>query len=113
MMAAIDVFLLTSLWEGLPRVIPQSMAMGIPVVANRADGTVEAIQDGETGYLCEPGDLDQMAKYCVMLLNDKDLQVEMGLKGQVFARCEFSLTRMISQIEALYEDLLTKKQSQK
>lgn len=113
MMAAIDVFLLTSLWEGLPRVIPQSMAMGIPVVANRADGTVEAIKDGVTGYLCRPGDLDQMAEYCVMLLNDKDLQQEMGLKGQVSACSEFSLTRMISQIEALYEELLAKKQLQK
>ena len=68
MLGAIDVFLLTSLWEGLPRVIPQSMAMEVPVVANCSDGTVEAIMDGETGFLGTITDLDGMASYCIKLL---------------------------------------------
>ena len=70
MFSAIDIFLLTSLWEGLPRVLPQALAMGVPVVANQADGALEAIQPGETGFLCPPGDLQQMAGYCSRLIDD-------------------------------------------
>jgi len=105
MMAAMDVFLLTSLWEGLPRVIPQAMAMGLPVIANRADGTVEAIDLGVTGYLCDPGNFDEMAAYCVDLLNNPAKRRKLGQQGQVYAHQEFDLNVMISQIETLYENL--------
>jgi glycosyltransferase involved in cell wall biosynthesis len=106
LIAAMDVFLLTSLWEGLPRVIPQAMSMGIPVVANRADGTVEAINHGVTGFLCEPGSTESMAENCCLLLQNPQLRQEMGGRGQKYAHQEFGLERMIRDIEALYEDLL-------
>ncbi len=108
MMSAMDVFLLTSLWEGLPRVIPQAMSMGVPVVANRADGTIEAIHQGETGYLSDPGNLDEMTEYCIKLLSEKEYRKEISRKGQIFAKNEFGLKHMISQIEELYENLLAK-----
>ncbi|MBN2547916.1 MAG: glycosyltransferase family 4 protein [Anaerolineales bacterium] len=108
-MRAMDIFLLTSLWEGLPRVIPQAMAMGLPVVANRADGTAEAIRDGETGYLCEPGDIDGMAARLLELVDDPQRRKEIGRKASAFARREFDLRQMIAQIEMLYEELLKTK----
>lgn len=110
LLAAMDVFLLTSLWEGLPRVIPQAMAMAVPVVANRADGTVEAIDHGATGFLCEPGDLDSMAAYCNRLLQSPELRQEMGWRGRRYAIQEFGLQRMIAEIEALYEALLRQRE---
>lgn len=109
MISGIDIFLLTSLWEGLPRVIPQAMAMGIPVIANQVDGIAEAIQDEVTGYLCPPGDLDRMAERCVRLINQPDLRREMGLIGRSYATQEFDLQRMIEQIEALYFELAEEK----
>lgn len=109
MISGIDIFLLTSLWEGLPRVIPQAMAMGIPVIANQVDGIAEAIQDEVTGYLCPPGDLDRMAERCVRLINQPDLRREMGLRGRSYATQEFDLQRMIEQIEALYFELAEEK----
>ncbi len=105
-MAAMDVFMLSSLWEGLPRVIPQAMAMGLPVIANRADGTVEAIQDGQTGFLCTPGSIDEMAERCLALIDNSLLRQEMGERGRNFARQEFDLNQMIRQIDQLYETLL-------
>lgn len=107
-MGTMDVFLLSSLWEGLPRVIPQAMAMGLPVVANRADGTVEAIQDGQTGFLCTPGSIDEMAEHCLALVDNPLLRHEMGTRGQAFAGQEFDLNRMIHQIDQLYETLLNR-----
>jgi glycosyltransferase involved in cell wall biosynthesis len=108
LMAAMDVFLLTSLWEGLPRVIPQAMAMGLPVVANAVDGLSEAVVPAETGYLCPPGALDEMANRCVELLRDPARRQVMGKKGQDYASREFDVRQMVAQIDALYQELLTR-----
>lgn len=106
MLAAMDVFLLTSLWEGLPRVIPQAMAMGLPVVAQRADGTAEAIAHGESGYLCEPGESAALAAHCLRLLERPEERQALGRRGQAFARREFDVRGMVAQISALYDELL-------
>ncbi len=108
LMAAMDVFLLTSLWEGLPRVIPQAMAMGLPVVANAVDGSSEAIIPGETGYLCPPGALDEMAGRCLELLSDPLKRQSMGLKGKEFASREFDVRQMVAQIDSVYQELLSR-----
>ena len=50
-----DVLALTSRWEGLPRVFPQAMAAGVPIVATRVDGAPEAVIDGVNGFLLAPG----------------------------------------------------------
>ncbi len=112
MIAAMDVFLLTSLWEGLPRVIPEAMAMRVSVVANRADGTAEAISHGETGFLCDPGDLDEAAAYCVQLLTQPALRAEMGNRGRAFALREFDVRQMVAQIDQLYQELLARQHPQ-
>ena len=109
MLSATDVFLLTSLWEGLPRVIPQAMAMHVPVVSNHVDGSAEAILHGETGYLCTPGDLDDLAANCLLLLRNERLRTEMGQKGRAYAIQEFDVHRMVNQMAALYEELLERK----
>jgi len=106
MLAVMDVFLLTSLWEGLPRVIPQALAMGVPVVANRVDGTAEAIIHGETGYLCAPGDLQGLAARCLELLQDPPRRHAMGQRRRQWAIREFDLRQMVAQIACLYEELL-------
>ena len=108
LMAGMDVFLLTSLWEGLPRVIPQAMAMGLPVVANAVDGSTEAIIPGETGYLCSAGALDEMAERCVELLRDPAKRQEMGKKGQEYASSEFDVRQMVAQIEGVYQESLSR-----
>lgn len=106
MFSAMDVFLLTSLWEGLPRVIPQAMAMRIPPVAYRVDGTEESIMNGQTGFLADPGDIQGMVGCCIRLLQDPALLQKIGDAGHLFATQEFDITHMIHQIEDLYSQLL-------
>ena len=106
MLAAMDVFLLTSLWEGLPRVIPQAMSMGLPVVANAVDGSSEAVLPGETGYLCPPGSNKELAQHCIELLCNPVLRAQMGLRARHEAARQFDLNRMLDQIAGLYEQLL-------
>ena len=109
MLAAMDVFLLTSLWEGLPRTLPQAMSMELPVVANRVDGTAEAVLPGETGFLCRPGDVEGLASACLSLLRGVAMRRAFGERGRQLARSQFDLRGMIADIEALYARLLREK----
>lgn len=109
LLRCMDVFILTSLWEGLPRVIPQAMAVGLPVVANAIDGVCEVIKDGVNGFLIPPKNVSLMAKRVVQLLSSSSMRSEIGQKGRKTAEEEFSLRDMLSKIELLYEELLASK----
>lgn len=108
LMKASRIVVLTSLWEGLPRVIPQAMAAGRPVVATAVDGSAEAIRDGVDGYLCEPGDINGLAERVVQLLNSPDDAAEMGMKGSQVVD-EWDQDTMVRKHEELYERLLREK----
>lgn len=112
MLAAMDVFLLTSLWEGLPRVIPQAMSMHLPVVATGVDGSKEIIVDGLNGFLCLPGDVNCLADRCLQLFKNPDLRKEISSQGYATAVERFDLRQMIAQINALYKTLLSQKHIQ-
>jgi glycosyltransferase involved in cell wall biosynthesis len=103
-----QVVVLPSLWEGLPRVIPQAMAAGRPMIANAVDGSAEAIRDGVDGYLCQPGDVLTMADRVCELLRDPEKAEAMGRAGQA-AAAEFDQDLMVRQQEELYQKLLQKK----
>jgi glycosyltransferase involved in cell wall biosynthesis len=107
-LAATDIFVLTSLWEGLPRVLPQAMIMGIPIVATKVDGTPEAVIDGVNGFLVEPHDLKGMAEKIVYFLSHSEKAVEMGKQGKEMVE-EFDIGKMVSEQEKLYLSLLREK----
>lgn len=103
-----DVVVLTSLWEGLPLVVPQAMAAGKPVVATAVDGTPEAVKDGVNGFLAAPHDIGRMAEKVALLLADRQLAVRMGEAGRDMV-AEFDQDEMVRRVEALYERLLEAK----
>ncbi|RLC53629.1 MAG: sugar transferase, partial [Chloroflexota bacterium] len=107
LMHSFDVFALTSLWEGLPRVLPQAMTTGLPIVATAVDGNAEAVTDRVNGFLTPPGDPQAMAAALLRLLEDPILARRMGEAGRRKAG-EFSAHRMVSDIAALYDTLLAK-----
>jgi len=103
---ASDLMVLTSLWEGLPKVLLIAMAAGKPIVATSVDGTPEAVHDGVNGYLAGPHDVERMAEKTVLLLKDKDLARWMGEAGRAMVD-EFDEGEMLRRIEALYDRLLS------
>jgi glycosyltransferase involved in cell wall biosynthesis len=107
LMASLDVFVLSSLWEGLPRVIPQAMAAGKPVVCTNVDGNAEAVRDGVNGLLVRPKDPDALADAILQLLRNPGLARQMGVEGRKRVAM-FSADRMMEDIEVLYQKLLTK-----
>ena len=96
-----DMLVLTSLWEGLPRVCPQAMAAGIPIVATDVNGIPEAIHNGVNGFLVAPGDVRATAEKILYLLSNPDIAKRMGLEGQQRVD-EFDIQRMVQQQEDLY-----------
>ena len=104
-----DVFVLTSLWEGLPRVFAQAMCATLPIVATDVDGAPEAIEDGVTGYLAQPKDVDRMAWGVLRLLDDPHLRAEMGRRGLEAVSPKFCEEEMVRQTEGVYWGCMEKK----
>ena len=100
---AFDVFLLTSMWEGMPLVIPQAMACGVPVVASTADGNRELVRDRENGLLAPTRAPKQFANRVVNLLGDAELRARLVDAGAETSK-EFTLGRTIPLLEQLYTE---------
>lgn len=103
-----DVFALPSLYEGLPNVVLEAMACGLPVVATPADGTKEAVIDRITGLLTPIGDADALASRLIEVGLDGDLRLRLGLAGRRRVEEEFSLTGQVKKFEDLYTHYATR-----
>jgi glycosyltransferase involved in cell wall biosynthesis len=101
-----DIFVLSSLWEGLPLVILEAMAAAKPVIATRVSGTAEAVIDGETGLLVPLRDNKGLAESIKMLLADQRLAQKMGEAGRRRVEEYFGVERMVDETESLYLDLI-------
>jgi len=109
MLAVMDIFILNSLWEGLPRVFPQAMAASLPIIATKVNGAPEAIENGKNGFLVTPGKPEEMVEKIGILLNDKNRREEMGKTGYGIVDLAFNAIHMIEQIEKVYENCLKQK----
>jgi glycosyltransferase involved in cell wall biosynthesis len=105
LMADLDVLVLTSLWEGLPRVLPEAIAAGVPIVATGVDGTNDILMDGETGWVCRPSDLECLAGRVTRLLAAPEEGRRMADRARRVLP-EFDIDDMVRAQEALYADLL-------
>ena len=97
----LDVFLLTSLWEGQPCVFAEAMASGLPIVATEADGAREAIEDGVTGFVCSPRDIGALADAVLRLLSDPGLRRAMGRRA-LDRVWEFDIESSVARLESAY-----------
>jgi glycosyltransferase involved in cell wall biosynthesis len=109
LLRAMDLFVLTSLWEGLPRVVLQALATGVPVLAYDTAGTKEVVQDGRNGHLVAPGDLGALARHCADLLGDENRRRTMGEHAREELEEDFSESGMILRLEQLYDELVQRK----
>jgi glycosyltransferase involved in cell wall biosynthesis len=108
-MKCLDVFLLTSGWEGLPRVYLEALSCGVPVVGTRVDGAAEVVIDGVNGFLKEPGDVEGLADRVLWLLNHPEEAKAMGSRGMSFSE-KFDCYEVVRQQEYRYEWLVANMQ---
>jgi glycosyltransferase involved in cell wall biosynthesis len=104
-LAASTCFLLTSLWEGLPRALVEAFASSKPAVAYGVDGVRDILRDGENGFLIPPGDVTLAAEKILWLANNPDKAIKMGQRGRAMVIKEFDIDFMVRQQENLYQTL--------
>lgn len=108
LLKAFDVFVMSSVTEGLGTSLLDAMAAARPIVATRAGGIPEVVVHGETGLLVPARDAHQMADAIVTMLRDRALREQFGRAGLRRVRAEFSVDRMVDRTIGVYEALAGK-----
>ena len=105
-LAASDVFLSTSTYEGFGIAMLEAMASATPVVATSVGGVPELVISGTTGLLVAPGDKDGLVSAVLKLLRDEDARLRMGSAARARAAELFDASRMTASYEHLYESIV-------
>ena len=92
----------------LPRVLPQAMATALPIVATKADGSAEAVEDGVNGFLVEPQRPDQVADRLLQLIDSPEKRTAFGAAGKARVPM-FGAKKMAADIDQLYKSLIKRK----
>jgi glycosyltransferase involved in cell wall biosynthesis len=100
--AAVDVFVMTSRWEGFPVVLLEAMAAGRPVVSTHVGGIAEAVEHGTSGFLTAPGDDGAMATALARLVADEGLRLRLGAAARAAVQ-PYAIERLALQWIRLYE----------
>lgn len=104
-----DIFVLPSLWEGLPIGLLEAMAMGKAIIASNVDGTSEIIKHNENGLLVETDNLvENLSQALIILSSDKTKQKKFGLEALKTVTERFNAATMTREIEKIYVDILRK-----
>jgi len=109
LLAALDLYLMTSRREGLPLSLIEAMLAARPIVATSVGGIPDTLTDGVDGILVPPGDIEAIARAVVDLAADGDLRVALGSAARRKAIERYSPANILSQLEAIYTDFLSKK----
>lgn len=114
LIAAADLLVLSSMWEGLPGVVMEAMAGALPVVATDVGGTPELVEEGKTGYLVPPNDSEalRIALEKVLSLSEEE-RLQWGQAGRRRVEKSFSADRMAAGYEAIYRELLDDREKNK
>lgn len=109
LLSAIDLFVMPSLWEGLPLSMVLAMGASLPVVATRVAGIPEVVQDGVTGFLVPPSDIAALGAAMARLVGDADLRFRIGAAARAFVEPRFGVDGYVASITELYDRLLAEK----
>ena len=100
---ALDVFVLPSLKEGLPYVIMEAMAAGLPVIATNVGGMPDMIADGDVGILVPPKDSQALAKAIETLAANPEKRMALGMRAQETIKTKFAFHDMLNRTIQLYD----------
>jgi glycosyltransferase involved in cell wall biosynthesis len=105
-LSSMDIFLLTSILEGLPLSVLEAMAVGLPVIATRVSGTPEAVLHELTGLLIPPADATAVSQAVKDLLADPEGRRRMGRQGRLLILHHFHKKHLVKQVTEFYDQLI-------
>ena len=109
LMGAADGYVMSSAWEGLPMVLLEAAASGLPIVATNVGGNAEVVRDGVSGYLVPPSDPQMLALTLKkMELMSPLVRTSMGLAGRDFVAAHYSIFSVLDEWESIYRALIYK-----
>ncbi len=106
-MQSIDIFALTSIWEGFGYVLAEAMVCGKPAIAFDTSSNPELVEHGSTGFLVPEYDIEQFVQYIKLLTDNQQLRKSLGDKGQARMLQQFSSDSAFAEIEKYLLNLLT------
>ena len=106
LMGGMDVYLMTSEFEGLPVALLEAMSLGKPVVSTRVGGIPEVLESGAAGLLAPVGAIAELAEHVGRLLEDADLRARMGRAGAARIESAYHVRHRVEAIETLYREVL-------
>ncbi|WP_264887134.1 glycosyltransferase family 4 protein [Stutzerimonas stutzeri] len=101
-----DIFVLCSLWEGLPLSIIEAMRAGLPVVATRVGGVPELVAEGHTGLLAAAGNIESLRSALLTLMQNREARQRMGVAGRMRYENHFRLDRMLDETLTVYSSVI-------
>jgi glycosyltransferase involved in cell wall biosynthesis len=104
--AALDVFLLPSFFEALSNALMSAMAYAIPSIAFNLGGPAEIIEDGKSGLLVEPANVDALCTAIAKILDDAAFASGIGENGRRRIERDFSADKMVGAMITIYQDVL-------
>jgi len=105
-LAAFDVYMMTSVFEGLPVALLEAMAMECPVIATNAGGIKEVIRHEVDGLLCSVEEPEKLVGYACTLLADQDLRMKYGQQARKRVVENFSMEKMVEELEEVYREVV-------
>lgn len=102
LLSIFDVFVLPSLWEGLPYVLMEASALGKPIVASDVEGVNEIIENEKTGMLVPPRNSENLAEAVIKLLHEKDYASKLGERAKKLIPPKYRLSKMVEETQNLY-----------
>jgi len=102
----------SQVYENCPMSVLESMAYGKPVVASRIGGIPELVVDGETGFLFEPGNVEELRDRVTRLMSDSTLRVQMGAAARRRVETQFSIRKHNADLVNIYQSLVSKSRAQ-
>lgn len=100
----LDVFVLTSKWEGMSVAMIEALSKGKPAVVTDAGGAIELVKDGVSGYVTKPGAYEETAGRVVTMLKDKSLLSSMGREAELSIDESFDIKNMARNVDRLYQE---------
>jgi glycosyltransferase involved in cell wall biosynthesis len=105
-LGAMDVFVLSSDWEGNPLSVIEAMASGLPIVSSAVGGVPDLFENGKEGILVQPGDVLGFSSSMAYLSRNREVRLSMGMAAARRARENYDVSSMVQAYEELYEDLV-------